>query len=167
MNISRLIQDVAAENAGENKDTIAQRVLDRIDPDDYQSALHKLLLSQVAVELSRHRSATLTTARAMPEKDWTSDGPQREPRAMAKIRAVMNALVKVENGTYVRTGNMTAADCRYVARVRFEHADATRAQGRAYAYLADTLDSTGAVHLDDLDSHMVADALDGKIPATT
>lgn len=178
VSISSLVREAAKGQNISDAGDIANRVFNQIPPEEYPEILLKILRNQVVTEIGRQRQAEVKRVRDLDDDDFTIPGGSREPEATVEIdfdakptfirqdpkaaRVIAmfwDQRVPVEDGSTKRMGDLTADDCRYLARVRYQQADYNYKMGHGYSKVAYELDRRGLGTLQELDAKIVHESL--------
>jgi hypothetical protein len=146
LDLTALIAAVAADSDAPDPHTLAQQVLDSIQPADYADALLQALPGVIRQHLQRQRAEAAATF-PIPATD-TNPGPGLRPSGSRKVSAIRDAWqARLRERVYIPgsdsgwkfLADCTAVDLLAVAEARRAHAERTLARAEEYEALADAL----------------------------
>jgi hypothetical protein len=152
-----LIRDELS-NAGNTPDydTVAQAVVNRIDPADVPAILLALVRRQINVVAHEDRSAALGGYRT----DGAPTGPSRIGQATRAHQRFLSLIVTVDekSALHKRLGSCTLDDVKAIVANRQARANALEDEAKRFTKLAETMAAQNAHLVSDL-SDTVLDAL--------
>ncbi len=150
--IAARLREMSDEHESANPYQVSEDIIDKLSDADCREAL-RLCLPQYIKRLD-HRYLTVQQVDDVPDVPARQPGrPHAEAIAQHQDRHTRRRLTwlakreALGDGTYKRLGDLTSAELRTCARIRYQHADAVNAVADRYMRWADQVEEQGAATL--------------------